>query len=57
MKKQSDAPWITANQPKIHSVEMSEGDLFTTNYLNYFAVGSPACFQALKPPAMERTFL
>jgi hypothetical protein len=24
---------------------------------NYFAVGNPMAFQALKPPAMERTFL
>src|SRR6185437_6501941 len=24
---------------------------------NYFAVDKPAAFQALKPPAMERTFL
>ena len=24
---------------------------------NYFAVGNPMAFQALKPPAMERTFM
>jgi len=26
-------------------------------FYSYFAVGNPAAFQALKPPAIDRTFL
>jgi hypothetical protein len=31
--------------------------LYPTGQFNHFVLGKPAAFQALRPPAMERTFL
>jgi hypothetical protein len=44
----------------VHEARNTAGEapaLPTNDIENYVVVGSPAAFQAFKPPAMERTFL
>ena len=48
-------------RPSLATVSFGSADedigSYNTRSLLHFVVGKPAAFQALKPPAIERTFL